>query len=98
MAVSLSLIGSSITQNAGSVVLHSGSLDLQATGASGSTNGGNIQVNGTLDVSGGAQTVFSLTKYTNGGQVVLDSLHGQCGHRQWRAWYDRLRRLGLGHG
>jgi len=76
LAASLSLIGGSITQNGGSIVLHSGSLDLQATGAAASANGGNIVVNGTLDVSGVAQTVFNLTKYTNGGQVVLDSLNG----------------------
>lgn len=76
LAASLSLIGSSITQNSGSVVLHSGSLDLQATGAANSVNGGNIVENGTLDVSGVAQTVFNLTKYPDGGQVVLDSLHG----------------------
>ena len=62
-----------MTQYSGSIVLHSGSLDLQATGPAGE---GNITVNGTLDVSGVAQTTFSLISYTDGGQVALDSPNG----------------------
>jgi filamentous hemagglutinin family protein len=76
LAASLFLSGSSITQNSGSIVLHSGSIALQANGASGSPGGADITINGTLEVSGVAPAFYNLTKYTNGGQVMLDSLNG----------------------
>jgi filamentous hemagglutinin len=69
IAASLTLIGNSITQDGGSIVLPSGSIDLQATG-------GNILVNGTLDAGGVARTVYNLTKYTDGGQIALTSSTG----------------------
>jgi hypothetical protein len=61
--------GSSVTQNSGSIVLHSGSLALVATG-------GDVAVNGTLKVSGLSPTFYNLTKFTNGGQVALTSTTG----------------------
>ena len=74
LGASLSLSGSSVTQNSGSIVLHSGALALQATGAAGSD--GNVLIGGTLDVSGVAPEFYQLTKYTNGGEITLGSLGG----------------------
>ncbi len=77
LATTLVLSASSITQNFGSVVrLHSGSLALEATGATGSPGGSDIAIHGTLDVSGTEKTYFNLPKYTDGGQISLASLQG----------------------
>jgi len=73
---SLSLVASTIIQNSGSIVLHSGSLNMEANGLNGSSGEGNITIDGSLDVSGTASTIFSLTNYTNGGNVSLDSANG----------------------
>jgi filamentous hemagglutinin len=76
LGATLSLSADSLDQNSGSIVLHSGKIDLQATGASASPGAGAILVNGTLDVSGVAPTFFSLNKFTDGGQIALNSLNG----------------------
>jgi filamentous hemagglutinin len=72
---SLVLTGSSVAQNSGSIKLHSGTVDLQATGT-GSPDDVSLLVNGTIDVTGLAQNFYSLTKYTNGGAISLSSANG----------------------
>jgi filamentous hemagglutinin family protein len=61
---SLSLTGGSVELDS-AVKLPSGILDVDA-------RTGDLNVaGGTLDVSGGAQSFFDVTKYTNGGQISL---------------------------
>ena len=65
LGASLTLQGSTVTVES-NLVLPSGAVTLHATT-------GNVLVNGTIDVSGTAQTFFDLTQYTNGGQVSLSA-------------------------
>ena len=69
----LTISGSSITQQSGEIVLHSGSLSLDATGTG---TGASVVIDGTLDVSGVSPTFYDLTKYTNGGEIELASSNG----------------------
>ena len=65
LGASLTLQGSTVTVES-NLVLPSGAVTLHATT-------GNLLVNGTIDVSGTAQSFFDLTQYTNGGQVSLSA-------------------------
>ena len=68
----VTLIGSSVVENS-DIVLPSGSITLQSTGALPSDA---VSVGGTLSVSGTAQTFFDLTKYTNAGEIQLSANTG----------------------
>ena len=72
LGAELALVGSRIDMN-GNVVLPSGKLTLQATGAAA---GSDVTVRGTLDVSGVAKAFYDKVKYTGGGQIVLTSDNG----------------------
>jgi filamentous hemagglutinin family protein len=70
LGATLSLIGTSVTENS-LIQLPSGNLDLEATGAA-----GNVEVGGTLDAAGTAQTFNDVIKYTSGGKISLTSDSG----------------------
>ncbi len=74
LAAELQISGSSVYENS-NIVLHSGSVTLSATGAAGGSDVA-IGANGSVDVSGLAPDIYSLTKYTNGGSVTLNSKNG----------------------
>ncbi len=67
----LKLIGSSVTENS-SVVLHSGSVSVEATGTDNAADR-DLTIGGRIDVSGAAQHFYDLTRYTDGGNVTLSS-------------------------
>ena len=65
VGASISLTGSSITL-ASDILLPSGSLEATATD-------GSISVSGLLSVAGSSKAFFDQTRYTNGGDLVLDA-------------------------
>jgi filamentous hemagglutinin family protein len=68
LGASLTLTGANVTAD-GIIRLPSGVVNLHAIS-------GNVLADGTIDVSGTAQSFFDLTKYTNGGAVSLSSDNG----------------------
>ena len=72
LGASLTLIGTSITENS-NLLLPSGNLTLHAT--SGDVQVGNLATT-RLDAGGVAQNFFDLIKYTGGGQINLIADHG----------------------
>jgi filamentous hemagglutinin family protein len=65
LGATLSLVGNSITQNS-VIYLPSGVLNLEATS-------GDLNVGGTLDVSGTAQNFYDVIQYTSAGNITLRS-------------------------
>jgi filamentous hemagglutinin family protein len=68
LGASLALQGSSVTADS-DILLPSGTLKITAVG-------GDLTVGGKLDVSGTARNFYDQVKYTNGGQIVLNSVTG----------------------
>ncbi len=66
----LSITGSAVTANS-DILLPSGRLSILATGPA-----GNISVGGILDVSGTAVSFYDTIRYTDGGEIVLNSMQG----------------------
>lgn len=65
LGATVSLAGSSVSIGS-DILLPSGSLEATATG-------GSISVSGHVSVAGTGQTFFDQTRFTNGGDVVLDA-------------------------
>jgi hypothetical protein len=74
LGAELQLTGSSVSEN-GNIVLHSGTVVITATGTA-SGDDATVGSSGNIDVSGLAPHIYNLTKYTNGGNVTLNSANG----------------------
>jgi hypothetical protein len=68
LGANLKLVGTNGVTIDSNIILHSGTLGVEASG--GDLSLGNT---GTLDVSGTAQPIFGATQYTSGGQITLKS-------------------------
>jgi filamentous hemagglutinin len=76
LGASLTVTGNSITDTGGSLVLPSGTVSFIANGAASPTSGPAISIGGTINVGGVLDPFYNLNKYTNGGQVTLNSTSG----------------------
>jgi len=70
LGVSLSLEGASIAENS-TLLLPSGSVKLHATGL-----GGDVTIDGLIDVGGTVQHFFDVEKFTNAGTISISSEGG----------------------
>ena len=70
LGATMAFVGSSVTANT-SVVLLSGQISIEATGA-----GQDVNVGGTLSVAGVSQKFYDLVEYADAGTITLTADHG----------------------